>query len=219
MPQPLSAPQPRYFAYLRVSTDAQDTANQKLGLLEYANARGFAPLEIIEDTASGKVSWRKRGLGKMLSQTQPGDVILAAEISRVGRSTLQVLEFIEEAAAKNVQVHITKDKLVLDDSIQSTIYATVFGMAAQIERKLISMRTREALQRKIREGHKLGRPKGSQGALKLDGKELEIAGYLSLGLSETRIARRVGTTPKTLARFIKRRKVRDITVTDTKFLP
>ena len=90
----------RYFAYLRVSTDDQNAANQKLGLLEYANAHGFAPLKIVEETGSRAKSWRKRALADVLAEAQRGDVILSPEISRLGESALQVLDFMAEAVAK-----------------------------------------------------------------------------------------------------------------------
>ena len=122
----------RYFAYLRVSTDDQNAANQKLGLLEYANAHGFAPLKIVEETGSRAKSWRKRALADVLAEAQRGDVILSPEISRLGESALQVLDFMAEAVAKGVAVHITKQKIVLDGSLQAEIMATVLGLAAQL---------------------------------------------------------------------------------------
>lgn len=202
---PASIKASNYFAYLRVSTDEQENANQKLGLLEYANSKGFVPLQVMEDMASRKISWRKRALGALLEQAQQGDIILAAEVSRLAGSALQVLEFLEEAANKGVTVHITKNHIVMDGSLQATITATILGLAAQIEREFISARTREALQRRKIEGKPLGRPKGSQGALKMDKYLEEIRGYLALELSQIKIAKRVGCTPKTLGQFIKRR--------------
>uniref|UniRef100_UPI0039F7106C recombinase family protein n=1 Tax=Sulfuriferula sp. GW6 TaxID=3345112 RepID=UPI0039F7106C len=200
---------PKYFAYLRVSRDTQDTANQKLGLLEYANRLGFAPLKIVEDTQSRGVSWRQRALGALLVEASAGDVILSPEVSRLGGSALQVLEFLHEALAKGVYVHVTKSRFIFDDSLQATIQATVLGLAAQIEREFIRVRTREALARRRAEGKPLGRPKGSQGSLKLDGREDEIAGYLALELPRRKIAKRLKVSYNTLALFIERRKLND----------
>ena len=111
------------FAYLRVSTDHQDAKNQKLGVLDYCNNRGISALTFIEDTVSGKSPWREREIGNILEKAEKGDVIVASEISRLGRSTLQVLEIMEMAAQKGVVVHIAKNNMVLDGSMQSTITA------------------------------------------------------------------------------------------------
>lgn len=97
------------FAYLRVSTDRQDVANQRHGLLEYANTHSFAPLRFVEDTMSGRVAWRERAIGQLLSATAtPGDVVLVAEISRMARSTLQVLEMLALGMERELRIHITK---------------------------------------------------------------------------------------------------------------
>lgn len=171
------------FAYLRVSTDHQDAKNQKLGVLDYCNHRGINALTFIEDTVSGKSSWRERAIGSILENAEKGDVIVAAEISRLGRSTLQVLEIMEVAAQKGVSVHIAKNNMVLDGSMQSTITATILGLAAQIEREFISARTKEALAKRKNDGVKLGRPKGESNLLKLDIFRDEITNYLKKELT------------------------------------
>jgi DNA invertase Pin-like site-specific DNA recombinase len=103
------------YAYLRVSTDKQDVDNQRHGLLEYANSHKLVPLEFREDTASGKIRWQEHGIGKvLLEEASRGEVILAAEVSRLARSTLQVLEILEKAAEKEVSVHIVKNRMVVD---------------------------------------------------------------------------------------------------------
>lgn len=196
---------PRYFGYLRVSSDDQTTENQRLGLLDYANSRRLVPIELVEDTASRAKSWRDRGLGALLEQATAGDVILSPEISRLGGSALQVLEFMAEAVKKGVTVHITKQGIVLDGSLQAEIMATVLGLVAQIERAFIKARTKEALQVAKLNGKKLGRPAGHAETLKLDPRADEIAGYLALGLSQAKIAARVGCSKATLSRFIERR--------------
>jgi DNA invertase Pin-like site-specific DNA recombinase len=99
--------------------------------LDYCNSRGISILTFIEDTVSGKSSWRERAIGNILEKAEKGDVIVASEISRLGRSTLQVLEIMEMAAQKGITVHIAKNNMVLDGSMQSTITATVLGLAAQ----------------------------------------------------------------------------------------
>ena len=130
------------YAYLRVSTDAQDVANQKHGILEYANQNGISGLEFIEDTVSGKKKWRARKLGELLATLQAKDVIVFAEVSRMARSTLQVLEILEFCSEHDIYVYIAKQKMALDGSMQSRITATVLGLAAEIEREFISLRTK-----------------------------------------------------------------------------
>lgn len=156
------------FAYLRVSTDRQDAKNQKFGVLDYCNSHGITPLEFIEDTVSGKTPWRERAIGTVLERAIAGDVIVVAEVSRLGRSTLQVLEILEAAAQKSVAVRIAKNHMVMDGSMQATITATILGLIAQIEREFISSRTKEALAKRKIEGVVLGRPKGQAETLKLD---------------------------------------------------
>lgn len=193
------------YAYLRVSTDAQDVANQRHGLLEYANDNNLVPVKIVEDSASGKIAWRKRKLGEMLENAQAGDTILFAEVSRLGRSTLQVLEFLQAAAEKGVNIHITKNKMVMDGSIQARITATVLGLAAEIERELISSRTKEALAKRKADGIKLGRPRGQAQKLALDSKADEIKKLLEKGVSKASIAKIVECSPQTLYLWLERR--------------
>lgn len=128
------------YAYFRVSTDQQDTKNQKLGVLEYCQQLNLHPLELIEDTASGKLPWRQRAIGAVLEKAKRGDIIVVAEVSRLGRSALQVLEILEAAAQEGVSVHIAKNRMVMDGSMQATISATILGLAAHIEREFISAR-------------------------------------------------------------------------------
>lgn len=194
------------FGYLRVSTSTQDINNQKLGILDYCNQRGLVPLTLVEDIASSKLSWRERGIGKILAQSQEGDSLVVAEISRLGRSTLQVLEILQEAAQKKVSIHIVKNHLVMDDSLQATITATILGLAAQIEREFLSLRTKEALKNRKAEGIKLGRPPGASHTLRLDPYKEEIEKYLAKGISKRSIAKLVDCAPGTLYLWLKRRK-------------
>lgn len=187
------------FAYLRVSKDTQDVANQKHGVLAYAKSRSLEPLELVEDTASGKVNWQKRGIGELLEKAVKGDVVLVAEVSRMARSTLQVLEIMQEAAEKGVAVHVVKNNLVLDESMMAKITVVVLGLAAEIEREFISERTKEGLARRKAEGKTLGRPKGAKSKkLKLDGRKKEIEGWQEKGLNKTAIAKLCGVSRTTL---------------------
>lgn len=136
------------YAYLRVSSDHQDVDSQRHGILEYANAHELNSLHFVEDMSSGRLQWRKRAVGQLLTETaQAGDTVVFAEISRMARSTLQVLEILECSMRREIIVHIAKQQMVLDGSMQSRIMATVLGLAAEIERELISLRTIEALAR------------------------------------------------------------------------
>lgn len=196
------------FAYLRVSTDAQDVDNQKLGVMEYANTRGLVPIKIIEDTASGKKAWRERAIGELLQTAKKGDAIIVAEVSRLARSTLQVLEIMEAAAHKQISIHITKNGMTLDGSLASTITATILGLAAEIEREFISMRTREGLAKRKAKGLPLGRPKGSRNQnVRLDEHRADIKKWLALGLAKTSIAKLCGVSTPTLYAYLEREKL------------
>jgi DNA invertase Pin-like site-specific DNA recombinase len=198
------------YAYLRVSTDEQDVDNQRYGLFMYANIHGLGPLRFVEDTASRRLAWRDRAVGRLLTETvHAGDAVLFAEISRIARSTLQVLEMLEHCMRQGVSVHIAKQQLVLDGSIQSRIAATVLGLAAEIEREMISLRTTEALAKRKAAGLPLGRPRGTPAArMKLDTKEGEIRNYLAKGISKRSIAKLVDCAPSTLYDWLARRNLR-----------
>jgi DNA invertase Pin-like site-specific DNA recombinase len=196
----------KIFAYLRVSTDAQDLDNQKHGVVNYCVDKKFhAPL-FVEDTASGKNDWRARALGNIVSQAVPGDVLVVSEVSRLARSTLQVLEIMRECVAKGVHLHIVKNGIVLDGSMQAKIVATVLGLAAEIERDFISSRTKEALAKRKAEGMILGRPAGPAKVLKLDEHAKLIDGYLAKKINKHDIAKLLDVAPNTLAAWLKARR-------------
>ena len=195
------------YAYLRVSTDNQDVKNQKFGLLDYCCSKNIAPLEFIEDTASGTMAWRERAIGSLLENGNAGDVIVVAEVSRLGRSILQVLEILEVAAKKGISVHIAKNRMIMDGSMQSTISATVLGLVAQIEREFISSRTKEALQKRKMDGITLGRPRVKAETLKLDARREEITGYLKKGIGKRDITRLIECAPSTLYLWLSRRQI------------
>ncbi len=196
------------FAYLRVSTDQQDVDKQKHGILEYANQHGISGMVFVEDTASGKTNWKERKSGELLqAMMQPGDTVVFAEVSRMARSTLQVLEMLEYAAQHDYRVHIAKQNMQFDDSLNSKITATILGLAAEIERDFVSMRTKEALAKLKAEGKKLGRPPGKAPKVRLDKHEKEIKGYLKKGISKRSIAKLLECSETTLYEWLKRRKL------------
>jgi DNA invertase Pin-like site-specific DNA recombinase len=186
-------------AYLRVSTDQQDLDNQRHGVIEYARKNNLDPLVYFEDTVSGKKSWRDRDLGKLIDRSKPNDVLLVSEISRLARSTLQVLEILQECTKKELIVHVAKSNMIMDGSLNSRITAVVLGLAAEIEREFISARTTEALARRKAEGKPIGRPLGSHNhSKKLDKYTAEIKEMLAKNVHKTSICRMYGVSPQTL---------------------
>jgi len=194
------------FAYLRVSTDAQDVANQRHGVVRYcADKHLLAPL-FIEDTASGKTDWRQRPLGQLIERAEPGDVVVVSEVSRLARSTLQVLEIGRACIERGVHLHVAKNGIVFDDTMQSKIVATVLGLVAEIERDFISARTKEALAKRKADGVQLGRPAGPAKKLRLDVHADKIDSYLAKGIDKTAIAKLLDVAPNTLYAWLKVRR-------------
>ncbi|UTZ29838.1 recombinase family protein (plasmid) [Vibrio campbellii] len=203
------------YAYLRVSSDSQDVANQKHGIYEYCNRVGIVNLFFIEDVVTGKKKWHERKLGELIEGMEVGDKLIFAEVSRIARSTLQVLEVLEVCMAKGIDVYIAKQNMQLDGSMQAKITATVLGLAAEIEREFISMRTKEALAARKKAGVTLGRPRGEAEKLKLDPKRDQIEKYLGMGLGIRPTAKLIDEAPSTLRDYIKRRGLRAITVAES----
>ena len=196
------------YAYLRVSTDQQDVRNQKHGVLEYANANGFSDMRFIEDAVSGKKPWQERELGQVLLNCDMGDTLIVSEVSRLARSTLQVLEILKHCSEKQINLHIAKNTMRFDDSMQSRITATVLGMAAEIEREFISTRTKEALAARKAAGVRLGRPPGQAEKLKLDEHREVIQGYLNKGVNKRAIAKIIDCPATTLYDYCRIRKLK-----------
>lgn len=196
------------YAYLRVSTDQQDVANQRHGILEYSNGLSLTNLIFKEDTAPGKKHWKERSLGQMLEEAQPGDTLIFAEVSRMARSTLQVLEILQHCTDNEIAVHIAKQKMRFDGSMQAKITATVLGMAAEIEREFISMRTKEALAARKKNGMILGRPRGIAEKLKLDEKREVIQDLVNKGVSKRAISKVIECPASTLYDYVRKRKIK-----------
>ena len=197
---------PQIYAYLRVSTDAQDVANQRHGVVKYCADKRLLEPVFIEDTASGKTDWRDRPLGKIIERAGQGDIVVVSEVSRLARNTLQVLEIGRECIQRGVHLHVAKNGIVFDDSMQSKIVATVLGLVAEIERDFISARTKEALAKRKAEGVKLGRPAGSAKKLRLDPVAGKIDEYLKLGIDKRAIAKLLDVSPGTLYNWLKVRR-------------
>ena len=195
------------YAYIRISTDKQDLENQRYSILEYANEKKLGNVEFIEETVSGKVSWKNRKLKDLIMQLQKGDNLIVAELSRLGRSMLEIMELLNILLFKGVNVYVVKGNYELKDDIQSKVLAFAFSLASEIERELISQRTKEALARVRAEGKKIGRPKGSYSS-KLDEKREYIEELLNKGVSIASIAKILGVHYQTMRNYIKRRKLK-----------
>lgn len=163
-------------------------------------------VEFIEEKVSGKVSWKQRQIANILKDLGKDDVILLSEFSRLDRSMLECMEIISIATQKGIKIYTVKGNWQLDDAIQSKVMAMVFAMAAEIERDLISKRTREALQAKKASGMALGRPRGP-GKSKLDPFRVEVEALLQNGSKQNFIAHRYGITEATLCNWIKKNKI------------
>jgi DNA invertase Pin-like site-specific DNA recombinase len=194
-------------AYLRVSTVDQDIEKNKTDILYLSNNKRLGYVEFVEEKISGTVPWKKRKIFGIIENMQKGDNLIVSELSRIGRSMLEIMEVLNIAVEKGINVYAVKGEWKLDNSIQSKIIAMVFAMAAEIERDLISKRTKEALQAKKAAGIKLGRPKGP-GKSKLDKFKPEIVALLNNGSTQRFIAKRYRTTPANLSLWLKKHKLK-----------
>lgn len=191
------------YAYLRVSTLEQNTEKNKLDVLKFANTKKLGNVYFIEEQISGKANFKNRQLGALLEKMKKNDVLIVPELSRIARSITQIFEVIDITKQKGITLYSIKEDFSNNDkSITSTVTTTVFALVAQIERDLISLRTKEALQSKIAQGIKLGRPKG-KGKSKLDKYKDEILKLIELKVPKTIIAKQYNTSMANLHRFIK----------------
>jgi DNA invertase Pin-like site-specific DNA recombinase len=169
-------------------------------------ANGLHVDKTYEDTASGKLHWKQRQLGVLLTDAKPGDIILVAEISRLARSTLQVLEILQFAASAGLIVHVVKSRLIMDGTMQSRIIATVLGLAAEIEREFIAARTTEALSRRRAAGLPMGRPAGEAKTLKLDVLAADLDKWKAKKLGWASMAKLADCSRSTLYAWAERRR-------------
>jgi DNA invertase Pin-like site-specific DNA recombinase len=193
--------------YLRVSTQEQDTEKNKADILKFANDRKFGNVEFVEERVSGTVSWRNRKIKTVIDELCADDRLIVPEISRLGRSMLEIMEMLSIAKERGISVYAVKGPWELNGSIQSKVMAMVFSMVSEIERDLISSRTKEGLRHAKASGKQLGRPKGP-GKSKLDQFKPEIQALLDNGTTKTFIARRYKTTLPNLFNWMKKNAVR-----------
>ncbi len=191
------------YGYIRVSTDRQTVENQRFEIVEFAKRNSLNIDSWIEETVSGTIRPENRELGRLLDSIQKDDLIICSELSRLGCSLFMIMSILNKLMEKGARVWTIKDGYRLGDDIQSKVLAFAFGLSAEIERNLISQRTKEALERKKAEGQKLGRPKGSLGnTSKLDGAELGATIMLMQGISVNRMAKLYGVHRNTVKKFI-----------------
>lgn len=195
--------------YIRVSTNLQRESadTQRYEILKLADLRKVTVNEWVIETVSGTKAASERKLGDLMSRLRKGDLLIVADISRLGRSLMDIMNTLHMLMNKGVCLSTCKERYDMDDSINSKVLAFAFGLAAEIERRLISLRTKESLARKKSEGVRLGRPKGSHGRSMLDGKETAITEFIGKGVTKANIARIVGCAPGTLDSFIQTRNI------------
>lgn len=192
------------YGYIRVSSDKQTVENQRFEINNFARANNIPLDGWIEETVSGTKNYDKRKLGNLLKKVQKDDLIICAELSRLGRNLFMIMEILHICMNKECRVWTIKDNYRLGDDIQSKVLAFAFGLSAEIERNLISQRTKEALARKKSEGVILGRPKGRKSSkTKLSGKEATIQELMLQGVPQTRIAKIFKVDRNTVAKFIR----------------
>lgn len=200
------------YGYIRVSSDKQTVENQRFEISNFCKRENIKIDGWIEETISGTKAYDKRQLGKLLNKVQEDDLIICAELSRLGRNLFMIMEILNICMTKECRVWTIKDNYRLGDDIQSKVLAFAFGLSAEIERNLISQRTKEALTRKKAEGVVLGRPKGKKSSpekYKLSGRETLIRELLAVGVSKRKIAKICKVDRNTLARFIKEKMAED----------
>ena len=192
------------YGYVRVSTDAQTTRNQSFEIKHFCRENGLAINGWIQETISGTQAYDKRALGRLLRRVGKGDLIICTEISRLGRNLYMIMEILNLCMRKECRLYTVKEGYRLGDDIQSKVLAFAFGLSAEIERRLISARTREALARRKAEGKRVGRPEGSKSKVRLlDERKEEILAWLAQGESKAAIARRLGVSRGTFYQWEK----------------
>lgn len=198
------------YGYIRVSSDKQTVENQRFEITNYCLEKQITVDGWIEETISGTKAYSKRQLGTLLSKVKNGDLIICTELSRLGRNLFMIMEILNTCMSKECRVWTIKDNYKLGEDIQSKVLAFAFGLSAEIERNLISQRTKEALARKKAEGVILGRPKGRKSShVKLSGQETFIEELLKHEVSIRKIATICKVDRATVSRFIKDNQLRN----------
>lgn len=192
------------YAYIRVSTERQTIENQKFEIANFAKTRNIEIDKWVEEKISSTEKLEDRKFGKLLNKMKKGDQLIVSELSRIGRNLMQVMRILHDCMEKEIMVYTIKEKYELGNNINSKVLAFAFGLSAEIERNLISQRTKEALARKKAEGVILGRPKGRKSSkTKLTGKEKMVQDLLDKKVSHSAISRILGVHRLTVRKFVK----------------
>ena len=193
------------YGYIRVSSDKQSTTNQRFEIKLFAKNHGIKIDKWIEETISTRAPLHKRKLGQVLENLEDGDMLIATEISRLGRSLLEIMKILQNALDKNCKIWTLKENYRLGSDIASKVLAFAFGLSAEIERQLISQRTKASLDKLKAQGKKLGRPLGAKSRwLKLSKNMQKIEQMLNNGFSKSEIARQMHVDKVTIKRFLDR---------------
>ena len=192
------------YGYIRVSTDTQTVENQRFEINKFCEVQDMTVDGWIEETISGTKSYSKRALGKLLKKVGRGDLIICAELSRLGRNLFMIMEILNICMTKECRVWTIKDNYRLGDDIQSKVLAFAFGLSAEIERNLISQRTKEALARKKAEGVKLGHERGFRCRLnpKCASRHDYIVKELTKGTEKSVISKKLKVSKTTFYRYL-----------------
>jgi len=194
------------YGYIRVSTDRQTVDNQRFEIERFCSKNNMKIEQWIEETISGTKIPEKRLLGSLLAEAKKDDLIICSELSRLGRSLFMIMSILNHLMLNGVRIWTIKDNYRLGDDIQSKVLAFAFALSAEIERDLVSQRTKEALIRKRAEGVILGRPFGKKSfRVKLSGHEKEIKRLLKNKTTKVDICRIFGVNRTTLYSFLKNR--------------
>ena len=191
--------------YLRVSTSRQSLEHQKYEIMSFAKSNNLTVNVWVEETVSSRLPLNERKLGEMLNTVTKGDLIITCEISRLGRSLFEIMEILRLCINKGCSLRTIKENYTIANDVQSKVLAFAFGLAAEIERQLISQRTKASLDSLRASGKVLGRPLGAESkSLKISGCKDKIMNMLEQGYSKSEIARSLGVQRSTLNRFLKR---------------
>ena len=199
-------------AYLRVSTNVQDLNSQKLAILDFARNEGFGVDEFVEITISSRRSQQRDQLLDTIQGLNKGDRLVVSELSRLGRSLGQVIAIVDSLVKRKVRFIAIKEGIRFEgkQTLQSKVMVTLFALFSEVERDLISERTKEGLTSAKAKGKLLGRPKGSLGRSKLEGREQEIQMLLTKGVSKASIAKITDVSRTNLLHFIRTRQLGEI---------
>jgi len=199
----------RVYAYIRKSTDQQNTKSQELAVYKYADENGLRVDHWFDVDCSSRKSTKERKIDELLDILGEGDTLIVPELSRLGRSVGQVITIVDQLIKKKIKVICLKENIRLNgrQDIQTKMMITMFSLFAEIERDLISERTKEGLARARDEGKLLGRPKGP-GKSKLDPYKEEIIALLKTGSTKSYLAKKYGVTPPTLYNWLNKRQIK-----------